>query len=111
MRRAVRKWFGNTRGRHGSRARRPKAAFVALSPLASHSVAMPCSSRREVLAPQIVKAEIDGFYPADSALDIPQLGCVELDRVIRRRCEIGYRPGARVIMNRPPCRGVFEYSA
>ena len=48
MRRAVRKRFGNTRGRHGSRARRPKAAFVALSPLASHSVAMPCSSRRGI---------------------------------------------------------------
>ena len=50
-----------------------------------------------MLALQVVKAEAGGFYLPNGVLDVPWVGRVELDRVIRRRLEIGYLPGARVI--------------
>ncbi len=50
-----------------------------------------------MLALQIVEAEASGFYLPHGALDVPQLDRGELDRVIRRRREIGHLPGTGVI--------------
>src|SRR6516164_7816190 len=51
----------------------------------------------EMLAPEIVEAETGRLEAGDRVLDVAQLARRQLDRVIRRRGEIGRLPGARMI--------------
>jgi hypothetical protein len=57
-----------------------------------------------MLAPEIVKAETGRLDAGDRVLDVAQLARRQIDRVIRRRGEIGRLPGARMIDRQPEDR-------
>src|SRR5437762_719236 len=59
----------------------------------------------EMLALHPVQADPSRFDAPQGSSDVAQLRCAELDRVIRRRAEIGDRPGARVPDRRGKHRG------
>jgi hypothetical protein len=59
----------------------------------------------EMLALQPVEADPSRFDAPHGSSDVAQLRRVEVDRVIRRRAEIGDRPGARVPDQRGEDRG------
>ena len=59
----------------------------------------------EMLALQPVEADPSRFDPPHGSSDVAQLSRIEVDRVIRRRAEIGDRPGARMPDRRGKDRG------
>ena len=59
----------------------------------------------EMLALQPVEADPSRFDAPHGSSDVAQLRRVEVDRVIRRRAEIGDRPGARMPDRRGKDRG------
>src|SRR6516162_4405718 len=58
-----------------------------------------------MLALQPVEADPSRFDPPHGSSDVAQLSRIEVDRVIRRRAEIGDRPGARMPDRRGKDRG------
>ena len=64
-----------------------------------------------MLALQPVEANPSRFDAPDGSSDVAQLRHIEVDRVIRRRPEIGDRPGARMPDRRGKDRGSRRLAA